>query len=203
MLIRTSLKAALTASVILLSACTSQLPLQQAPRPAQVQTANTLRSTNGALLLIEDMAHASTPQEFDRIEAAFKAEIAKSTRPSLNKIIANAVEAIDHHPIPGQDFLSHPVARLIGASLERYLNIRSKTLIARAFLLFEMGDSDPAMLEAKVQKFQRSLNNLPKMDARDLLGLIGDGFFANEIEPGSPLEARLVKMLQDRLAARI
>jgi len=213
MMIRKTLSAAfsaaLTTSLLLLTACGSQLPLQNAAlAPRQIQAASVnapvnAMSTNGALNLIEEMAHAEDPAQFAQIEAAFRAEIAKSTRPSLQKIVSNAIEAIEHHPIPGGDITQHPVARLIYASLERYVKIMSKNLVGRMMLIFDLANvASPAEQEAKLQKIQRSLNALPKMDAKDLLELLQGGFFKDEVAPGSPVEARLQKMLQERLVAR-
>ncbi len=213
MMIRKTLSAAfsaaLTSSLLLLTACGSQLPLQNAAlAPRQIQAASinapiNAMSTNGALNLIEEMAHAEDPAQFAQIEAAFRVEIAKSTRPSLQKIISNAIEAIEHHPIPGGDITQHPVARLIYASLERYIKLESKNLLSRVMLIFDLANvASPADQEAKLQKIQRSLNALPKMDAKDLLELLQGGFFKNEVAPGSPVEARLQKMLQERLVAR-
>jgi hypothetical protein len=213
MMIRKTLSAAfsaaLTTSLLLLTACGSQLPLQNtalAPRQIQAASVNApvnAMSTNGALNLIEEMAHAEDPAQFAQIEAAFRVEIAKSTRPSLQKIVSNAIEAIEHHPIPGGDITQHPVARLIYASLERYVKIMSKNLVGRMMLIFDLANvASPAEQEAKLQKIQRSLNALPKMDAKDLLELLQGGFFKDEVAPGSPVEARLQKMLQERLVAR-
>ncbi|MGE3726209.1 MAG: hypothetical protein AB7I41_11705 [Candidatus Sericytochromatia bacterium] len=213
MMIRKTLSAAfstaMATSLLLLTACGSQLPLQNAAlAPRQIQAASinapiNAMSTNGALNLIEEMAHAEDPAQYAQIEAAFRVEIAKSTRPSLQKIVANAIEAIEHHPIPGGDITQHPVARLIYASLERYVKIMSKNLVGRMMLIFDLANvASPAEQEAKLQKIQRSLNALPKMDAKDLLELLQGGFFKDEVAPGSPVEARLQKMLQERLVAR-
>jgi len=217
MMIRKTLSAAfstaMATSLLLLTACGSQLPLQNAnlvPRQIQAASVNApinapinAMSTNGALNLIEEMAHAEDPAQFAQIEAAFRVEIGKSTRPSLQKIVANAIEAIEHHPIPGGDITQHPVARLIYASLERYVKIMSKNLVSRMMLIFDLANvASPAEQEAKLQKIQRSLNALPKMDAKDLLELLQGGFFKDEVAPGSPVEARLQKMLQERLVAR-
>jgi hypothetical protein len=213
MMIRKTLSAAfstaMATSLLLLTACGSQLPLQNAalaPRQIQAASVNSpvnAMSTNGALNLIEEMAHAEDPAQFAQIEAAFRAEIAKSTRPSLQKIVSNAIEAIEHHPIPGGDITQHPVARLIYASLERYVKITSKNLVSRMMLIFDLANvASPAEQESKLQKLQRSLNALPKMDAKDLLELLQGGFFKDEVAPGSPVEARLQKMLQERLVAR-
>lgn len=213
MMIRKTLSAAfsaaLTTSLLLLTACGSQLPLQNAAlAPRQIQAASVnapvnAMSTNGALNLIEEMAHAEDPAQFAQIEAAFRVEIAKSTRPSLQKIVSNAIEAIEHHPIPGGDITQHPVARLIYASLERYIKLESKNLLSRVMMIFDLANvASPAEQEAKLQKIQRSLTALPKMDAKDLLELLQGGFFKDEVAPGSPVEARLQKMLQERLVAR-
>lgn len=200
MLIRRTLAAALTTSLLLLSACSSHLPLQNAQAPRLAASVNVL-STNGALNLIEEMAHAE-PQEFARIEAAFQLEIAKSTRPSLDKIISNAIDAIHHHPLPDGDILSHPVVRLIQASLNRYVHIMSQNLIGRMMLIFAFANLAPEQHEAQLQKLQRSLTSLPKMDAKYLLDLLNGGFFASEVAPGSALEARLQRLLEERMAAR-
>lgn len=205
MLIRKTLATALSASLLFLSACSSQMPLaNQLMAQRQVRAASvTPQSTNGALNLIEEMAHASDPADFERIESAFRGEIAKSTRPSLKKILSKAVEAIHHHPIPGDDILNHPVVRLIYAAQERYLDITGKTLMQRIFLIFDLAQAaSPSELESKVQKFQRSLNSLPKMDAQELQNMFAEGFFQQEVAPGSPLEACLLKLLQERMAAR-
>ncbi|MEZ0369463.1 MAG: hypothetical protein ACAI44_10290, partial [Candidatus Sericytochromatia bacterium] len=127
MLTRIALLATLTLTTALTTACSGQMPLRPA---AQLQAAS-LRNTNGALMLIEEMAHATQPQEFERIEAAFRVEISKSSRPSLQKIIKQSSDAINHHPMPDGNSMDHPVVRLIHVSLERYIDLNNRTLVPR------------------------------------------------------------------------
>lgn len=185
-------------SLILLSACSAQLPLQ--PRGSMVQAAADLRNTNNALNLIEEMAHAPADQ-FARIEAAFVGEIAKSSRPSLNKIMGQAATAIQHHPLPGVEPLDHPVARLILAAMERYMVLATRNLFPRAMEVVGISEAEPAQQEALIQTFARHVAAMPKQDAQELLKMLNNGNLGEVLPIGSPLHGRIVKIVQDRLAA--
>lgn len=187
-------------SCLLLTACASQLPLNPSPQTVlQAQSALSVRSTAGALALIEDMAHAA-PQDYDRIEAAFENEITKSTRPSLKKILAQAAESVTNHPIANPDPRQHPVARLVRLATWRYNFLTGENLISRIFDLYAVLYAKPEQQSAALQTFAARIKSTAKMDVKVLLESFAQGYYDEKAAPGSPLRLQLEKILQTRMA---
>lgn len=190
----------LISALILSTACTQQSPLTSIAAPVGLlQTAATPRSTQGALNLIEAMAHAN-PQEYAQIEAAFDVEIRKSTRPSLKKILAKAAEAISHHPQPGMEPAKHPVARLIRLAAWRFNWLMGENLIARVFELFAIFSATPDKQPALVKAFETHIRNTPKLDTKIILQSFQEGHYDDLAQPGSPLRVQLEAILKARMA---
>lgn len=184
------------AALLLLTACVpAPLPGLSLHRPAMQ-----IQSTQGALDLIEQMAHAA-PQDFDRIEAAFGVEINKSTRPSLKKILAKAAQAMHEHPVADPDPRKHPVARLVRLASWRYNWLMGENLISRAFEMFNLIYAKPSEQPALLQSFETKIRNTPKLDVQILLKGFEDGHHDDLTPPGSPLRQQLETILKKRLAA--
>lgn len=189
-------------SCLLLTACASQLPLNLASQSSlQAQSAVSVKSTAGALALIEEMAHAQPP-EYARIEAAFQVEISRSTRPSLKKILAQAAESIAHHPIADPDPRKHPVAKLVRLASWRYNWLMGENLISRVFELFALAYATPEQQPALIQSFETRIRNTPKLDVNLLLNDFNAGHYDDLLPVGSPLRAKLETVFKLRLAAR-
>lgn len=189
-------------SCLLLTACASQLPLNPTSQSAlQAQSAVSVKSTAGALALIEAMAHAN-PQDYARIEADFQVEISRSTRPSLKKILAQAAESIAHHPIADPDPRKHPVAKLVRLAAWRYNWLMGENLISRVFELFALVYAKPEQQPALTQAFETRIRNTPKLDVKLMLNDFHAGHYDDLIPVGSPLRVKLETILNARLAAR-
>lgn len=194
----------LLASLLLITACSNQAPLS-AVQPTAVrllQSHANARTTQGALSLLEEIAHAQAHQ-YPQIEAAFQLEIAKSTRPSLKLILAEAAKVMAEHPLPGAEAVAHPVARLVRLAMWRYNILVSDHLIPRIMELFGLANAEPTQQAAKVQVFEKRIQNTPKMDVKTLLQSFHEGHYADIIPPDSALNAQLQKILETRLAARV
>ncbi|MGE3726724.1 MAG: hypothetical protein AB7I41_14285 [Candidatus Sericytochromatia bacterium] len=187
-------------SCLLLTACAGAMPLNLATQPG-APSAVTTQSTQGALALIEEMAHASLP-DHARIEAAFQIEISRSTRPSLKKILAQAAESMAHHPIADPDPRKHPVAKLVRLAAWRYNWLMGENLISRVFELFNLVYASPEQQPALARTFETRIRNTPKLDVNLLLTDFNAGHYDDLIPVGSPLRNQLETILKTRLAAR-
>lgn len=187
-------------SCLLLTACASAMPLNLTTQPG-APSAVTTQSTQGALVLIEEMAHAA-PSDHARIEAAFQIEINRSTRPSLKKILAQAAESMAHHPIADPDPRKHPVAKLVRLAAWRYNWLMGENLISRVFELFNLVYAPSEQQPALTRTFETRIRNTPKLDVNLLLTDFNAGHYDDLIPVGSPLRNQLETILKNRLAAR-